>query len=140
MWKAIKKWWSSSKSDSTIINKYFEAGTDFGDAVSYIYMGECIGFEKLFDAWEDLEKEVAKRGYQTISVDDFVAAGGYGKDLPGLRKLKKSEEAILHAKYYRENYLGKMFMSDSLMDTFTNGVVSTGTYEIPTTKHLEIDK
>lgn len=34
-------------SDTQVERRYVGAGGIFGDAVSYIYMGECIGFAKL---------------------------------------------------------------------------------------------
>jgi len=82
-----------------IVKKYFNAGLDFGDAVSYYYMGECIGFQKLFNKWQKYEKKYAALGFKTIPLDDFVSGGGYGVEIDNLLyvKLQANEQPVYHA-------------------------------------------
>lgn len=93
-------------SDKRLEKRYVKAGDLFGDTVSYIYMGKCVGFDQLLKKWAKLEKEYAKRGYKTLSLASFVAYGGYGVELKGLGvKREKDEEPILHAEIYRRHCL-----------------------------------
>lgn len=95
--------------DKTVEQKYRKAGAEFGGAVSMLYMGECVGFSKLLKRWEKWEAEYAKRGYRTISLDDFVLCGGYGRPLKSLGEKRTNEEGVIrHAKTYRDKYLGKI--------------------------------
>ncbi len=89
--------------------KYVRAGSDFGDAVSYIYMGECVGFKRKRACWCRWEKEYARRGYRTISLDAFIECGGYGAPLQNLGARREANETpVYHAEIYRELYLGKV--------------------------------
>ena len=36
---------------------YVRAGIAFGDATSYIYMGKCVGFDRMFKKWKKWEAE-----------------------------------------------------------------------------------
>ena len=132
--------------DKRIEKRYAEAGRIFGDAVSYIYMGECVGFDSMLAKWEKLEAEYAKRGYRTLPVDDFVAYGGYGTPLNdlGVRRAK-GEEPVFHAKIYREVYLGKIRPAVNLSELMRpaepneppESRVQVGTYFVPSTKKVE---
>ena len=132
--------------DKWIEKHYAKAGRIFGDAVSYIYMGECVGFDSMLAKWEKLEAEYAKRGYRTLPVDDFVAYGGYGtplKDL-GVRRAE-SEEPVFHAKIYREVYLGRIRPTVNLSELMRpaepneppESRAQVGTYFVPSTKKAE---
>ena len=132
--------------DKWIEKRYAEAGRIFGDAVSYIYMGECVGFYSMLAKWEKLEAEYAKRGYRTLPVDDFLAYGGYGtplKDL-GVRRAE-GEEPVFHAKIYREVYLGKIRPAVNLSELMRpaepneppESRAQVGTYFVPSTKKAE---
>lgn len=104
--KRISKWLT----DDEVQVIYEREGKYFGDAVSYLYMGECIGFEKMLDSWAFWEGEYARRGYVTLSIDAFTAAGGYNRplnDLLGERR-PDGDDPIYHAARYRERFLGKM--------------------------------
>ncbi len=97
------------KSDKRVQKYYIESGCYFGDAVSYIYMGECIGFADLLADWAKWELEYAKRGYRTFSIDDFIELGGYGQPIKDVGiKRAQGEDAVYHAETYRQVYLGKM--------------------------------
>ena len=96
--------------DSFAERKYVQAGSEFGEAVSYLHFGESIGFEMLLQRWEDWEREYARRGYRTISLDRFIEFGGYNKpvdDVKGIKR-KRDEPQKLHAEIYRREFLGKI--------------------------------
>lgn len=120
-------------------DSYLEAGSDFGSAVSEIYMGECIGFADYHEKWETWEREYSALGYRTLSIDDFVAIGGWGKDPQELgfgAMRQEGEKPVFHAKYYRDNYLGKVCRHPAITAAF-NGFASSGEYFLPTTDHLK---
>ena len=95
--------WLKSLSDKEVEANYVEAGSDFGDAVSYGYLGECLGFDGMFLSWARWELEYSKRGYRTLSLDDFIDHGGYGKPLEGLDKKRElDEQIILYAVLYQQ--------------------------------------
>lgn len=123
-------------SDKIVEKKYISAGEVFGDAVSYLYMGECIGFEKLFRRWAAWEKEYARRGYRTISLDHFVDAGGWGKSLDTYlgQKLNDGDESVLHAEIYRTKFLGKIKPVINLEQMMKDGRPQSGVFNIPSTK------
>ena len=122
--------------DEEVVANYVLTGTEFGDVVSMIYLGECIGFENLLASWETAERAYANLGYRTLPVDDFVDAGGYGKELTGLRIPREIDEnPVYHAAYYRKTFLNKNVMV-SAEPVGTSGAW-TGTYVRPTTKHLQ---
>lgn len=126
--------------ETEITNRYLDAGADFGDAVSQIYMGECHGFEKLLAEWEKFEVAYAELGFRTLSVDDFVEVGGWGKDPTsfGFRiRRNPGEDAVFHARYYRENYLARNSQENVVARVFESGKPVYGTYEIPSTDFLK---
>jgi len=87
------------KRDDRLVNKYIEAGNEFGDAVSYLpSMGKCVGFNKLCRKWQNLEVKYAALGYRTIELNDFVKHGGYGVDISNKIKVRRDvdEEPIFH--------------------------------------------
>lgn len=100
--------------DRWVRKLYVSAGGDFGDAVSMIYMGECVNMEQLLNRWAKWERHFAARGYRTISLDEFVEHGGYSQPLAGLGILglgirrDSGEQPVFHAEIYREVYLGKI--------------------------------
>jgi hypothetical protein len=105
--------------------------------VSYIYMGECVGFDKLLDMWEQSEREYAALGFRTCSLDDFIAAGGWGADLEDLEVPREiDEEPVYHAAYYRAVYFNKVGPAVDFNKMFKDGAPQVGNYAVPTTKHL----
>jgi hypothetical protein len=124
--------------DQNVEKKYVSAGAQFGDAVSYLYMGECIGFESMLNRWADWEQEYVERGYRTVALDDFIELGGYGKSIDHLlgQKLEENEEPIFHAQIYRDNYLGKVPPVINLNKMINgNKNLKVGNYVLPSTKH-----
>lgn len=117
-----------------LVKKYIQAGAEFGDAVSYLYVGECIGFENLLNAWAKWEKKYAQAGFRTIPVDDFILYGGYGKEIKGIKQLRKpNEEPVFHSEIYRERFLGKVTPAIDF-DEISKGNAQYGTQIVPSTK------
>ena len=153
---AIGKRLLAKMPEQLLKENYLDAGELFGSDVSYLYMGECVGFEDHLDRWAKYESEYANRGYKTISVDKFIDAGGYGKDISNLlgQKRKEGEKPILHAKIYRDHFLGKMrsaidhnelmearegdiqVIDPQVGDITTIGEPRFGTYILPSTEIL----
>ena len=135
-----KKYLATIK-DENLEKKYLNAGADFGDAVSMIYMGECIGFEDLLNKWAELEREYANRGFRTVTLDEFVSYGGYGQEIKTLGQPRlENEKPIFHAELYRKHFLGKMALINGpspVEECFRTGKAVTGTYMVPSTKDLE---
>ena len=125
--------------DDEVVEAYMAAGCEIGSAVSYIYMGECIGFDKLLDQWEATEKAYSALGFRTLSIDDFVSAGGWGKDIAELVRVprKEGEREVFHAAFYREHYFQKMGGMHEAVLKAMSGEVATGTYAVPSTDHLK---
>lgn len=141
---SIRKFFQRSPkrmSDENLKNAYARAGAEFGDAVSYIYMGECIGFEELLSKWEVLEAEWAGRGFRTFPIEDFVSLGGYGVPIEDLgSRLGREEKAVLHALRYRETFLGKIQPALDLKRMMETGEPQEVRYIRPTTSDPSSDK
>jgi hypothetical protein len=125
--------------DSIVKKRYVSNGAFFGDAVSYLYLGESGNMKQLLKAWGRWENEWAKRGYRTISLDRFVELGGYGKpidDVLGQRR-DEGEEPVFHAQIYRENFLGKikppLEIGEVIVEMMRRPV--SGTFVRPSTEH-----
>ena len=122
--------------DSAVEKRYVRVGATFGNGVSYLYIGECVGFEGLLNKWANWEEEYAHRGFRTVSLDRFVDLGGYGKpvdDVIGQRR-EDGEEPIFHAQRYREKFLGKVAPVVNLEKMMTEGGIQTGQYRLPSTE------
>lgn len=93
-------------SDKKIEKKYLSIGESFGEMVSYLNAGKPCFFEETFEILKDLEKEYSDRGYRTISIDDFIDYGGYGKPISHLVGIKRDidETPVLHTKLYEEMF------------------------------------
>lgn len=132
----LERWWISRMADGKVAERYRRAGAVFGDAVSYLYMGECIGFKDRLDDWALWEKEYARRGYATFSIDAFVELGGYGRSIEGFgRRLKDGEVAVLHAEIYREKFLGQVEPVISFEVMLKDGRPQFGKWSVPSTKN-----
>lgn len=143
-WQSFKRWLGlgykpktkiAVQYDEEVVQKYVDTGAEFGDAVSMIYMGECIGFEDLLKRWEDAERAYASLGYRTVSLDDFISYGGYGEEITALQVARdEGEEPVYHATYYREHFLGKSMMVS--VEPVGDSGAFTGQYIRPSTEHL----
>lgn len=58
--------------------RYKKIGLTYGCMVSYGFLGEPIGYDKIKSKIINLEKEWVRRGYIAVSGDEWVTAGGYG--------------------------------------------------------------
>ena len=137
--KFLRKFFSGKTtrlSNQKLEQKYLEAGKSFGDAVSYLYMGECIEFKEMLDKLAEYEKEYAKRGYKTISIDDFVKFGGYGEPINHLlgKKLEANEAPRYHSEIYRDKFLGKVKPIVNLQKILEDGEPQSGNYQLPSTE------
>jgi len=121
---------------SAVEKKYVRAGATFGDAVSFLYMGECIGFKNLLNKWAVWEEEYARRGFRTVSIDRFVQLEGYGKSIANVigQKREKGENPVFHAKIYREQFLGKVAPTVDLEKMMTDNKPQFGQYTLPSTE------
>jgi hypothetical protein len=111
----------------------------FGDDVSYIYMGECIGFRNHHAAWSKWERAYADLVFRTISVDNFISAGGYGEDIRHLIGVRREpgEAPVLHAEIYGRVFLGK---ADSLSTLdHADDKCFGGSYVLPSTERNEME-
>lgn len=124
-------------SDKKVEKKYVIAGAEFGEAVSFIYMGECVGFESMLNKWAEWEEMYVNRGYRTISLDDFVKLGGYEESIDHLlgQKLEKDEKPIFHALIYKAKYLGKISPAFDWNKMMQDKKPQFGNYKLPSTKN-----
>jgi hypothetical protein len=84
MKQTIKNLW-----EKIVINRYVSAGLRWGDATSYAFIGEAVGYkfmEKLLYFWEKYYK---KLGYKPVNCHIWVDAGGYGRDYEQYLRVRK---------------------------------------------------
>ena len=120
-------------SNKRVTKKYVRAGAIFGDAVSYLCHGQCVGFEHRLDVWAKWEKEYSFRGFRTVSLDRFTDYGGYGKSIGDVlgQKREEGEELIIHAEIYRSNFLDKPIPHK--INSHSDGTFN-GKYILPSTE------
>ena len=114
-----------------------QAGAEVGDAISYAYMGECVGFDDMVKKWTTLEREYAARGYRTISVDDLIDyGGGYVASIDNLLGVKRNddEEPIYHSDRFAKIREATFSQPNPVAEAFATGKTVTGTYFLPSTK------
>lgn len=116
-----------------LFKRYLDAGSDFGFAVSYLYMGESVDFEERLDRWAFWEQEYLRRGFQVVSLDKFVKAGGYDEDISQYLGIRNGDKFVAHATIYREKYLGKVA---PVIDPLANKV-QFAEYVLPSTENAE---
>lgn len=132
LFEAIFRFFVAKLSDKTVEKKYARAGEVFGDVVSYIYMGECVGFKRMLKSWARWEREYARRGYRTLILDAFVDSGGYGMALDGLGTKRGVDELpIFHAQIYAERFLGKIKPIINFEEMKRTRQPQCGTYFLP---------
>ncbi len=130
------KWLFGKKSDIKIIEKYRNIATEIGDILSYTYLGEPIGIERMVKRWAKAEKAYANLGYRTISLNGWVQHGGHGKSIDDIwmKKRDEDEEPVYHADVYKEKYLGKIIPVFNLKEMVEDGQPQFGTYSDPSTE------
>lgn len=118
--------------DAEVRERYLRIGQRIGFAVSY--MRDPVGFKKRVRTWERWEAEYARRGYRTISLDDFYRYGGWSIPLPSVdARREEGEEPRFHARIYRDRYLGKI---EPVIDPF-KGEIQVGFFQTPSTEDEE---
>ena len=129
--------WIFRISHKKVKDAYRQTGGYFGDAISYGYMGECIGFEGMMKKWAKWERRYAALGYRTISLDRFTNYGGRGLPLDDVWEVKreKGESPIFHAKLFAEmrEKAGKAKRHHAITAAL-NGLSASGTYYLPSTE------
>jgi hypothetical protein len=140
----LKRWWRRNFAkdkqafrNDEVIEAYIAAGCEIGQAVSYIYMGECVGFDKLLDQWETTEKAYSALGYRTLSIDDFTGTA-WGHSIDELVRVprKEGEPEVFHAAFYREHFFQKVGMNEAVIKAMS-GEAAVGHYAVPSTEHLK---
>jgi hypothetical protein len=73
----MKKWFVRWRSLETVKQCYKDAGTNFGDAMSYLpIMGKCIEFDQLKADYRFWRAEWVRRGQKAVPLDNFIEYGG----------------------------------------------------------------
>lgn len=125
-------------SERRVVRRYLKAGAEFGNAVSYIYLGECVGFDSMLSRWENAERDYVNLGYKAIALDDFVEHGGYGVNIDHLVRVPlNGEEPVYHAGLYRVGFLHKIPSAGVIEKVLRTGKPCSGTYTLPSTKNLK---
>jgi hypothetical protein len=86
----FKKLW-----EDFIISRYVSVGLQWGDAESYSFMGECVGYKSLCRALERLETQYQNMGYKVVDRETWVLAGGYGKEYESKLRIKVYKPKIV---------------------------------------------
>jgi hypothetical protein len=120
-----------------LADAYVRSGLEFGEAVSYLHLGECDGFEELLNAWEDAERAYVEAGFRSLPIDTFISAVvETDKPLEGLfQRRDEGEEGVFHAPYYRENFLGQVVPAVDL-DTYLRAETTPSRFSLPSTIHV----
>lgn len=82
--KSIKRLW-----EKIVIHKYVSTGLHWGDATSYDFMGEPLGYKSLCKKMDVWELEYEKLDYIPLDRERWVEAGGYGREYKSQLRLKK---------------------------------------------------
>jgi hypothetical protein len=144
--RAVENLWSwlSTRSDSVrreaIVENYVRAGGQFGEALSYIAMGECVGFDQMMRDWTALESAYAKLGYRTLSIDDFIEYAGYGKSISHLVRVERAsgEPPVFHAEIFARRYKEGFRPKIDFKSLHDNGKPQSGRFKLPSTRDAEV--
>lgn len=85
---------------SVVERWYLDRGAFIGDALSYSYMGKAVGFDRMLKRLVSWEYEYARRGFMPVSLDDFVAFGGYGENISKLLRVPHNGKPVYHAREF----------------------------------------
>lgn len=81
--------WFKEKYEQYVIKKYIQAGAEYGEALSYSHMGKCVGFDLLRFEFSKWERKIKDIGYKPYTMNQFVAYGAFGQNLPEIKKRRK---------------------------------------------------
>lgn len=76
--------------EKIVIHKYVSTGLAWGDAESYWFMGEPVGYESLCNRMNFWESKYKKLGYIPIERERWVEAGGYGREYESQLRVTKN--------------------------------------------------
>lgn len=116
--------------EDKIVAEYVRAGKEFGDTISYLYMGEPVGLDALLENWARWERAYAQLGYHTISLDAFIQIGGWGTDPKPWLRIPVEGRVILHAEIYRKQCQGHR----NVLARVLEGEQIEGVYVYPSTE------
>lgn len=93
-------------SDDDVLLAYEQSAKDAFIASNAPYDKVPTTFFQAHNKWELIEKEVAARGYETLSLDGFLGIGGwYEPNRPELGdKRPESKEPIFYARSHKKRY------------------------------------
>lgn len=100
-------------------------------------MGTPVGLDELVERWAEWELEYVKRGFRTISLDDFIKAGGYGASLQDKLGIKREpgEQVVPHSYIYMQRYPDPPPAVVDLERLMQPGAeAQMGTYTVPSTE------
>jgi len=80
----IKKLW-----EKIVINQYVSAGLQWGDATSYGFMGEAVGYKSMEKRLKFWEKHYKNFGYEPVNRHIWIGAGGYSLDYEPYLRIRK---------------------------------------------------
>ena len=111
-WKAVRRSMRTLRHEY-VIEQYLRTGAQFGDALNRLYMGECVDIADVKKRFAQLERRYASLGYRTITLDEFVEYGAYGRSLHHLLRVPRDlgEAAVYHADRLEAEYLEQGFAS-----------------------------
>ena len=123
-----------------VVEQYLRSGALFGEALSYLYMGQSVDFEKFKQRWAMFERQYAALGYRTISVDDFIEYGGYGVLVDHLLRIRRKidEPAVLHSDVFTARYSSGFEPAIDIQHLLDGGKAQTGIYRLPTTRDAAV--
>lgn len=134
IWHIILSFAVSLFSDQYVKKRYKQAGAIFGDASSYSFMGECANVKRLLGSWAFWEQEFIRRGYRSVSLDQFIGYGGWAKPLENFgEKRNEGEKPTFHADIYRKLYLGRIKPAIKF-SALLEGELQVGEYTSPSTE------
>lgn len=67
--------------EDKIKSKYIESGLILGDIMTYPYMGKPVEYLKYLNNYNKYEEKIISMGYIPVSLNNFMARGGWGKDV-----------------------------------------------------------
>ena len=68
---------------------YLSHAASLGDALSYSYMGKCVGYKEMVKNEYLWRQELKSRGYKGLTSDEMISYGGYGQKVV-LRKINET--------------------------------------------------
>lgn len=69
-----------------IISRYKKLALQFGDALSYSFVGQIDQFDSLEKKFKKAQTKIISYGYIPYRAETLIRCGGYGEPLPALTK------------------------------------------------------